>query len=262
MILKEGELTHSLFLAGGEGRRIQEVVSKEKLPKQLLEVGGTSSLNEGLRVVKQEFPTVKIMVISSPYWYAEFVKVVGNSGVVLVQEASYGNADAIRTALSEINKSGEILCCNADNLFGLEAEELWGLVKTHRENGNETTVLLEEESWLERAYVWLYNKKNELLGRVRRQRFWESDLFCREGVKKGFFCGIFIARFEWLREASLKECQLAMKEGREAKITKMILRGVSEHQKIGVYPTGVIHYGINTPEELFFLRDGGFLKSD
>ncbi len=251
MSLREREITHSLFLAGGRGQRIEEITLREKLPKQLLPVKQSNSLYEGLNAVKQAFPSTKIVIISSPRWQTIFAKALMSQGVVLIQEYPWGNADAIRIALDTMDEGENILCCNADNLFGLRKEELLKLSREHQTKGNEVTILLEEVSNQKSPYVWLYNNQNKLLGRVRRQELSSARLE-RPEIRKGIFCGIFVAQLAWLRKASEQECRLAIAEKREAKITNMILR--EEQEQVGVCPTKVIHYGINTPADLAFLR--------
>ncbi len=246
MVQRSKEVTHAIFLAGGQGKRIYRLTAETKLPKQLLVVANISSLDHGINTIASSYPDAIPVVVSSPLWVDLFKKRFP-SCQVLVQSQPRGNADALRIAVDNITDGHNVLCFNSDHLIGLGSVELRGLVRTHFLNNFAATILLETASSNEPTkFLWEYdNTRKNLKGR-RTSRTDRSPY-------SGKFIGAFVAQLNWLRAATTKESQIAASLGTESKTTDMLLRDVN-HTRIGVFCTNQKHWGINTPEEYHTLQ--------
>ncbi len=237
MTAKE-QIDATIFLAGGLGYRIEGLTGRMGLPKQLLPVGGTSSLEQGIQACLGAWPECRQILVTSKRWGKIFSSRAAGVEIV-VQENPRGNADGLALALNSVS-CGHVLVMNADHLIGVSSDELRKLGEQHLKERNDATVLLEDiGNEAKPKFYWNYDCNQRLVGRSTNNG--------ESGFAVGRFVGIFAVSVVWAKR-SIEEERKNINVDDELKTTDVILNGIGR-SSIGVMATAIMHLGINTVEE-------------
>lgn len=170
---------HTIILAGGKGTRM---LSQKAKVLQVL--GGRTMLNHVMTTANKVTDKISVVVGFDKEGVEEEIKEIGINANIYFQKEQIGTADAIKTALNDINENEKILILYGDVPF-VKEETLKKLCNQESDLSILTTNL-ENPKGYGRA---LKDKENNVLGIIE-----EKDADSEQKKIKEIFTGILVAK--------------------------------------------------------------------
>ena len=170
---------HTIILAGGKGTRM---LSQKAKALQVL--GGRTMLNHVMTTANKVTDKISVVVGFDKEGVEEEIKEIGINANIYLQKEQIGTADAVKTALNDINENEKILILYGD--VPLVKEETLKKLCNQESDLSILTTNLENPKGYGRA---LKDKENNVLGIIE-----EKDADSEQKKIKEIFTGILVAK--------------------------------------------------------------------
>ena len=170
---------HTIILAGGKGTRM--LSQKAKVPQVL---GGRTMLDHVMTTANKVTDKISVVVGFDKEGVEEEIKEIGINANIYLQKEQIGTADAVKTALNDINENEKILILYGD--VPLIKEETLKKLCNQESDLSILTTNLESPTGYGRA---LKDKENNVLGIIE-----EKDADLEQKKIKEIFTGILVAK--------------------------------------------------------------------
>ena len=170
---------HTIILAGGKGTRM---LSQKAKVLQVL--GGRTMLDHVMTTANKVTDKISVVVGFDKEGVEEEIKEIGINANIYLQKEQIGTADAVKTALNDINENEKILILYGD--VPLVKEETLKKLCNQESDLSILTTNLENPKGYGRA---LKDKENNVLGIIE-----EKDADSEQKKIKEIFTGILVAK--------------------------------------------------------------------
>ena len=170
---------HTIILAGGKGTRM---LSQKAKALQVL--GGRTMLDHVMTTANKVTDKISVVVGFDKEGVEEEIKEIGINANIYLQKEQIGTADAVKTALNDINENEKILILYGD--VPLVKEETLKKLCNQESDLSILTTNLENPKGYGRA---LKDKENNVLGIIE-----EKDADSEQKKIKEIFTGILVAK--------------------------------------------------------------------